>query len=405
MFASLLLQSSIAIIIFAVLVGLEIWPSNKEQKNRNHMLAFSTATMEHHKNQCYFISAIIVAALVLDRQAWNRFANDEPPPTFDVFLSVPLSMNGFLPVTFILACIARYCRLTWHIIILSLVSIALSTGTLAGSTYWILKLASAYGPDLLSVNEAEFGFYDDIQNAIQICGSESWILTNVLDRSDIKFSLVWAIYSYCILWFLWCVAKHVLNQPFMKKHWERILRRTAGSASPSAFSKIPQQLSSGLGLILLIIWALCFTYHFYLYSLFTKSKLVSSEWSFGQIIAVTVWVPWIVEFLYIELGKSSPLCCSARFVALTRGGLQRAVRKDPNTNTHPVSKSSKPSKENQPTLPMLSCCREHRQIYSRRVAILWFKEQDDDLEKSLDILEISLSLSISIINLDCQTKF
>ena len=306
-FVSLLLQLCVAITIFAVLAALEIWPSSKERMNRNHMLAFTTATMEHHKNQCYFISAIIIAALVLNRQAWNRFANNEPPPAFDVFLSVPLSMNGFLPVTFILACIARYGRLTWHIIILSLISIGLSTGTLAGSTYWILKLASAYGPDLLSVNEAEVGFYEDIEIVKQVCGSQSWILTDVLDRTDLKFSLIWAIYSYCILWFLWCMFKHVLNQPFTEKHRDRVLRKLNGSSNSISSNELLQKTLSGLGLILLIIWALCFTYHFYLYSLFAKSKLVSSEWSFGQIIAVTVWIPSIVELLYIELGRFFPV--------------------------------------------------------------------------------------------------
>lgn len=44
---------------------------------------------------------------------------------------------------------------------------------------------------------------------------------------------------------------------------------------------------------------------FWLYSLFLRHSLVSKVWTFGQIIAVTVWAPSIVKFLYIEKGNMS----------------------------------------------------------------------------------------------------
>ena len=54
---------------------------------------------------------------------------------------------------------------------------------------------------------------------------------------------------------------------------------------------------------LLLLWVLCFAYHFYLYSLFVKWNLISMEWTFGQIIAIIVWVPSFVEYFYIAHGK------------------------------------------------------------------------------------------------------
>ena len=69
-------------------------------------------------------------------------------------------------------------------------------------------------------------------------------------------------------------------------------------------SKIPKKFIVGVGYpVLLLIWALYFVYHFYLYSIFTKSIVVSPSWTFGQIIAVTVWAPFIVEYLYLEQGE------------------------------------------------------------------------------------------------------
>ena len=52
-------------------------------------------------------------------------------------------------------------------------------------------------------------------------------------------------------------------------------------------------------IFLLVVWSLCFGYHIYLYSPFSRNNLVSRVWTFGQIIAVTAWAPSIVEFFYI----------------------------------------------------------------------------------------------------------
>lgn len=56
---------------------------------------------------------------------------------------------------------------------------------------------------------------------------------------------------------------------------------------------------------MILVWGLCFVYHIYIYSLFLNYRLVSQTWTFGQIIAVTVWAPSIVEFFYTDYGKST----------------------------------------------------------------------------------------------------
>ena len=303
-FISLLLQLSLAIIFYVLLLGLEWWPSTRGRKAEKLSLALSVALIEFHKNQCYFISAIEIAALVLDSQAYIAFTQDTTPPVFDIFLALPLSMNSFIPIVFSLSCIARYGRLSWHIIILSLIAIALSTGPLAASYMWILRISSAFGPDLLSVNNAGGDYPDGLATAKIVCGSQSTFLEHSIDRTNIKFSLIWLTYTYCIAWGAWCLGKHVFISPPRGSRRERALEAWHNSMLNSATSKLPPWAIFVLRYpLFILIWTLCFIYHIYLYSLFTRSSLVSPEWTFGQIVAVTVWVPSVVEFLDIEYRK------------------------------------------------------------------------------------------------------
>ena len=166
------MQLCIAIIIFIGLLCLTFWPSTNEKTRKNHMLNLSTVIVEFHKVQCYFISAIEIAALVLDRQAYKDFRRDLPPPVFDILLSFPLSMNGLVPVIFTLSCISLYARLSWHTIILSSVTVSLSTGALSAAYIWILRISDALGPDLLSVNSASEDYQETPEMAQIVCGSK-----------------------------------------------------------------------------------------------------------------------------------------------------------------------------------------------------------------------------------------
>ena len=55
--------------------------------------------------------------------------------------------------------------------------------------------------------------------------------------------------------------------------------------------------------IAVIPWLLCFAAQFYLFAAFIRHDLINYEWSLGQIIAVTVWIPCVVEYLYIEFSE------------------------------------------------------------------------------------------------------
>lgn len=298
------MQLGIAIIILLGLLWLTVRPLRSQMKNEDHMTNLATALLDFHKAQCYFISAIEIAALVLASEAYGDFKNNESPAVFDILLALPLSLNGIVPVAFSLSCIALYSRLSWHIILLSTVPIALATGALASTYIWILRISDAYGPDMLSVSNAGVAFQYVPNFTVVICGSKSSNLENVPNRRDIRFAIIWLIYTYCIAWALWCL----LMQVFKSSREESVSTRVLAGLKILCLGRLESGAKNKLAAygyaISLVVWGLCFVYHFYLYSLFTRSNLVSGQWSFGQIIAVTVWIPSIVELLYIEHGRS-----------------------------------------------------------------------------------------------------
>lgn len=297
------MQLGIAIIILLGLLWLTARPLRSKTKREDHMINLATALLDFHRAQCYFITAIEIAALVLASQAYAEFKTNKTPPVFDVLLALPLSLNGIVPVTFSLSCIALYSRLSWHIILLSTVPIVLSTGVLASTEIWILRITDAFGPDMLSVDNTDGAHQYVPTFTALVCGSKSGNLENVLTRKDIRFAIIWLVYTYCIAWALWCLLMQVSKTSTKESLGARVLAWFKNSGLGRLESVPRNKLATYGYAILLVVWGLCFGYHFYLYSLFTRSKLVSGQWSFGQIIAVTVWIPSIVELLYIEHGK------------------------------------------------------------------------------------------------------
>ena len=285
-FTSLLLQLSIAVFVATALIGLEFFSKGERKAAKRHQDAVAIALVEFHKNQCYFISAIQIALLVLLHQAFIRWdINKFIAPIFDVLLSVPLALNGLVPTVFTLCCISRYGRLSWYGIILTVITAVLSTGSLVASYRF---------------TRTEAGSLDEIMGdqslAAQsriVCGSDSGNLGTQAELSTIKFSWVWLIYVNCVLWGLYCIVKHVIEPTRGESsRWNRLSRFLTKPYVPTFTYTF-----------FAITWILSFTYHFWLYNFLNKNSLVSQTWTFGQIIAVVVWAPSIVEFLYVEISK------------------------------------------------------------------------------------------------------
>ena len=298
---SLLLQSFFAILVPTVLVTFRLWSNQQKRTNKDRTLNLITALVDFHKCQCYFIAAIEVATLVLVARGSIAFKNGEVDviygvPVYDIMFTIPLAMSGFVPVVFALVYISHYGRLSAPLILLSILAVVLSTISLA-MTGHILSLSA--NPDLAgSVNSSDY--VNVFRFAKQLCGTLSFKL-NSIQYQHFHIRLIWAIYSYCVLWCLWCVFKFLREGP-MKGHGGLHFyhSRTLGIRLSPTTWKLLHALS---WIVCVTLWGLSFAYTFYVYSIFWRNKFIPRSWALGQIISILVWAPTIVDFVYTQYSK------------------------------------------------------------------------------------------------------
>ena len=292
-YVSLLLQSFFAVAAPLALLILEIW-SLQYEKKRDRILQLSTTLMDFHKNQCYFISAVEVAALVLVTKEPTGILRLSA--TFDVMFTVPLALNGLVPVIFTLLIISRYGRLSWPIMLLTLLTVVLSTASLA-TTYSAWQNVDAFDSESRTLLRNTLAF------AQALCGSK-FSNTLLMHPQEYNFAVIWTIYLYCTLWLLSCIIAYLATEPLKKYRLNRFLQSWINIISvPIQKIKVLRGFSPLAHIISILLWAFFFGYHFYLYSLFSRHKLVTSNWTLGQIIAIFLWVPTIIDFVYTELGR------------------------------------------------------------------------------------------------------
>ena len=275
-----------------------------------HTEALAAALVSFHKSQCYFASAIQIAALVLSQKSFQGLKSASEDGDFEDFLDTAvmnlLATSGFVPVCLVLVCITRYGRQTWYIIILSSVTFPLATATLASSYVFVHR----YGkPDDFygsvggeNVDDTECPLNGDISGILYpLCGS-SQLNHNALSSSTVSNVWIWLVWLNCMIWTILCLVKKIIDTPRKMPANERSAMRfiTMTRVNPlySGLSK------NRTGMIVFLITAgLCFGAQFALFSVYLRHSFISSAWTFGQIIAVTVWIPSLVEYLYIEYSK------------------------------------------------------------------------------------------------------
>ena len=133
-----------------------------------------------------------------------------------------------------------------------------------------------------------------------LCGS-SLLNSNTIPSSTTTDSWVWIAWGNCMAWMLLCCynkLKEVMSEEtyiwpdpaFLHHQWMQRLKEIKGKVN-------------GRLLVLMLTSAHCFGLQFYLINAFNRHHLVSQDWSFGQIIAVTVWIPSVLDFYHDTLSK------------------------------------------------------------------------------------------------------
>ena len=215
-----MIQSGIAIVALAALLGFEVWsqiktPQDKEQ-GRTHINRIVIALVDFHKAQCYFSSVIQITGLALFRESKGVGTSlaDHYNDAFDTSILILLATSGLIPVNLILACITRYGRHSWYLLILSLITTMLSTATLIASYYYTRTYGEWNSNNLLDewdiFNAYGGGLSCTLNGTIEktvlpLCGN-SKLVNNFLPTGIIANGWTWAVWANCIIWLFLCLG-------------------------------------------------------------------------------------------------------------------------------------------------------------------------------------------------------
>ena len=191
-FSSFLIQSGIAILAFIALLGLEIMPRRTKEVHTN---AIVTALVDFHKCQCYFSSTIQITGLILfcaiqSHTAQALHGAALPPDIFDLPVLTVLALSGLVPISLTLVCLTRYGHRTWHLIILSLITMAISTVTLSCPFIYIRRFGDP-------VTNQYFG--PNLEDLYPLCGS-SKLRKNDIGTTTFTNPWIWAVWLNCVTW-------------------------------------------------------------------------------------------------------------------------------------------------------------------------------------------------------------
>ena len=342
MFSSFVIQSSIAVLALAALIILELLsPSSKTSTPddsikpdkplieplhpvEQHKSNLITALVEFHKAQCYFASTIQITALILYHQSQGNVSvwlnSNQPILDIDLIDSdvlLLLATSASVPICVVLACITRYGRHSWYVIILSTITVLLATATMgsAAATFSFENnnIESPWDPNVNdpSITTPSCKIYtSDNGSSIQgflppLCG-HSKLGKNFLPSGDtISNHWIWAVWANCIIWLLYCIIEKLLSL----KRYIPLRARTAARFRRSkflvslweAYHKYPLW-----ALLYVVPWSLCFAAQIILFTVFVEHYFIPYEWTLGQIIAVVVWVPSVIEYIYIAFSELLP---------------------------------------------------------------------------------------------------
>ena len=131
------------------------------------------------------------------------------------------------------------------------------------------------------------------------CGTLSSRLNWFPYQNFIKRQLVNVAFSHCLRVLILCICVHTYRTTFTTSDRDFVpLMDDKLSCKLGRHQQIFWTYARyGAVTYLASLWLVCFGYQYDLYGLFYRHDLVSTKWSFGQVVSVSVWASTIVAFL------------------------------------------------------------------------------------------------------------
>ncbi len=249
--------------------------------------------MEFQKAQCFFAIAVEVAAQILAPVGSLGANNLGQLFTTYEFIRIT-SIHGSLPITFALLCLRRAGIRSWYLFTLSACAVTLSAATYGSVNKFEQKI---------NMDPKAFSLPSTTAPLIETCGGlnpSAWC-DNSQDFALVNISttgLGSLISSGFVLGLMLLDQYGFADLPFI----QNFLNRFAGLSSRRITRVLPE-------VVFFLIWCNYLIWFVFgcinLVSFMQAGAIDKSTWGFGQIVAVTIWVPCLFEYFHLEIRESA----------------------------------------------------------------------------------------------------
>ncbi|KAI4267838.1 MAG: hypothetical protein L6R35_006822 [Caloplaca aegaea] len=339
-YTSYWMQNGIALVAFALLRLFDFWiyyvtlalfgfisgrgkararAENARQLSLRYRLPnLISALFEFQKAQCFFMMAVQVAAIIIVRG--GGFESKNLQQLSNSYSAITLvAICGYLPVVFTLVNLHGAGKNSWYILLLSTVTVAISGGT-------------AFNTRRFEPSPNDMASLRKITGSWRSCGNKNPTTFCLSRRTVDPFGYgggALHIFIFCliILTFLTIDKARTsrmlavagdkfqtyrsLRTDSLKPSKGRTLTQLTALSRVSTIAvqynnlddKRKRVLSNVLYGSVWIIFLVLYCRWIYLLSTWinTQSGVIGpSNWSFGQIVGITVWVPSLIQYIYLE---------------------------------------------------------------------------------------------------------
>ena len=282
------MQCALVVILWAGLLILSMHRSKRGQPERpseaskpsKHYTAWTDLLLDFHKAQCYFSATLMIASGITASYGVDIVI---------IFLLVPLATNSVLPVVFAYLLLLYFRPPSAAVTLLTTTVYVLSS-----VVYWLLysHLPLKDGHDA----DDMYRLYRLQLSTLPACGGYSGlavcplrsVVTDVDQGLDARRKLrvltpvIWAFSTFVL----------VASLASQARRHRRPQRETESRRWRAAFWLTTTLFLAGVGMQLAVLWT---------------ARLLGMvdvrSWGFGQIVAVTIWIPPLLEYLCSEISE------------------------------------------------------------------------------------------------------
>ena len=259
--------------------------------------ALTSALVEFHKAQCFFVLAIDIAAQV-DRTK-GGLQPESLQQLYNTWVLIKsISIGGYLPVTFTLFNLHLVDLVSWYLLSLTICTVAVSIATLI--------TIGKFNP-----SDADIRYLNTTSstNGPPACGERTpgawcYVPISLNHYSDDPSNGAYSMLAFCVFVLFLLMAKQLGADSYLSQLSSQRLFRIIETCKVIMSAYWLRVFQSAF---IVLFYATIIGLYLYFFGIFCQdlawfaSNGVSNTWSFGQVVAITVWAGPLCEYIHLEI--------------------------------------------------------------------------------------------------------